>query len=894
MNTENVVGKNSISGVIRPFCRSNIGSPKKFIAMTLTVLAVVSLGIFGVSAADIPAEPTAASQNKYYIGFDGKGDGTSADQYISTDTDGRNGKNVWGEDGDENIVIYDLVKDGGSVVIVGKGHCGHNAVFPATVTPIVFTGVDGATSYLSKNADGSLNINADGQRGMFMIKESYTLTFMGDVIFDNTVILERSSGTAFGTIGVGSTGKMVIKDTVEILKMADAGSAVHVEEGGYLYLHTVGFAKYTGKGTIVLDRALVNAGRATEEMFAGFEGKIVYPDGGKAFAETEIKMTIGDMNGYVNGVAKALDAAPIIRQNRTMLPVRFVAENLGAAVAWDGAAGTATLTCGDIEVKITIGAKTATVNGEEKPLDAPAFIENSRTYLPVRFVAEALGGTVAWDGVTGTATITKYNQKSESETRGDEMNMKSSGGENTASGFISPFRSISHIGDPFVMYDSERNQYFMYCTGGKFRCWSSDDMVEWTAHGDSYAVTEKSFGTERYWAPEVVKHNGTYYMVYSAARMVGEQRRHSIGLAASKTPTGPFTDVYDHPLFAPDYSVIDADLFFDDDGRVYLYYSRDCSENYVDGKRTSQTYGIELKPDLSDTVGEPVLLATPVSPWERKSGDTTWNEGPCVFKKDGVYYLLFTANYYASVHYCVGYATSDSPLGKFSKAKQNPILVGDGIYTSGTGHCNITTSPDGSELYMIYHSHSDVTNTTNPIADRTPCADKLVIRPDGSLYVNGPTVAKQPLPSGANGLYKKFEGVTVTSGYTAVFGRTELLKDGVIAYQTADGENTFRFSCDDVNSIDISYENPIAAESLWIYSEKDTSYIPENVYAVINGIYRTDRILFDTELPLSPAVIDFAFLPEGIKVNSVTLHFQSRDQDNGLVSVSEIMTIEKK
>ena len=124
-------------------------------------------------------------------------------------------------------------------------------------------------------------------------------------------------------------------------------------------------------------------------------------------SSVEIKMTIGDMNGYVNGVAKVLDAAPIIRQNRTMLPVRFVAENLGAAVAWDGATGTATLTCGDIEVKITIGAKTATVNGEEKPLDAPAFIENSRTYLPVRFVAEALGGEVAWDGATGTATITK-------------------------------------------------------------------------------------------------------------------------------------------------------------------------------------------------------------------------------------------------------------------------------------------------------------------------------------------------------------------------------------------------------------------------------------------------------------------------------------------------------
>ena len=124
-------------------------------------------------------------------------------------------------------------------------------------------------------------------------------------------------------------------------------------------------------------------------------------------AGTEIKMTIGDMNGYVNGVAKALDAAPIIRQSRTMLPVRFVAENLGATVAWDGATSTATLTSGTIEIKITIGATTATVNGEAKPLDAPAFIENSRTYLPVRFVAEALGATVNWDGATSTATITK-------------------------------------------------------------------------------------------------------------------------------------------------------------------------------------------------------------------------------------------------------------------------------------------------------------------------------------------------------------------------------------------------------------------------------------------------------------------------------------------------------
>ncbi|MBQ8837638.1 MAG: trigger factor [Clostridia bacterium] len=120
----------------------------------------------------------------------------------------------------------------------------------------------------------------------------------------------------------------------------------------------------------------------------------------------EIKMTIGENVGYVNGEAKELDAAPIIRGNRTMLPVRFVAENLGATVAWDPTTSTAILSTDDVEIKITIGAATATVNGEEVALDAPAFIENSRTYLPVRFVAEKLGATVTWDGETSTATIT--------------------------------------------------------------------------------------------------------------------------------------------------------------------------------------------------------------------------------------------------------------------------------------------------------------------------------------------------------------------------------------------------------------------------------------------------------------------------------------------------------
>ena len=110
-------------------------------------------------------------------------------------------------------------------------------------------------------------------------------------------------------------------------------------------------------------------------------------------AETiEIKMTIGEKTAYVNGQAKDLDTAPIIRENRTMLPVRFIAESVGAKVEWDGETSTATITTDKTTLKITVGAYAAIVSGITTAIDSPAFIENDRVYLPVRFIAECLGG----------------------------------------------------------------------------------------------------------------------------------------------------------------------------------------------------------------------------------------------------------------------------------------------------------------------------------------------------------------------------------------------------------------------------------------------------------------------------------------------------------------------
>ena len=130
-------------------------------------------------------------------------------------------------------------------------------------------------------------------------------------------------------------------------------------------------------------------------------------------SSTTVQLTIGSTTAYINGEAQTLDAAPINRNNRTMLPVRFLANAFGVdndGIKWDGATRTATLTNSEVTIVVTIDAPTMTVNGETIALDSPAIIENNRTYLPVRAIANALGvsnDNIAWDGATSTATLTK-------------------------------------------------------------------------------------------------------------------------------------------------------------------------------------------------------------------------------------------------------------------------------------------------------------------------------------------------------------------------------------------------------------------------------------------------------------------------------------------------------
>ncbi len=98
---------------------------------------------------------------------------------------------------------------------------------------------------------------------------------------------------------------------------------------------------------------------------------------------------------------------PVVDNDRTLVPIRAIIEAMGGDVKWDGEQNTALLTLGDDIITLTIGSETAFFNEEKHTLDVAPKIINDRTMLPIRFIAESFKFGVDWDEKTETITITK-------------------------------------------------------------------------------------------------------------------------------------------------------------------------------------------------------------------------------------------------------------------------------------------------------------------------------------------------------------------------------------------------------------------------------------------------------------------------------------------------------
>lgn len=332
------------------------------------------------------------------------------------------------------------------------------------------------------------------------------------------------------------------------------------------------------------------------------------------------------------------------------------------------------------------------------------------------------------------------------------------------------------MGDPFVMLASDGN-YYMYGTDetGKlegFGAYSSADLINWKSEGQAYkGNTEASWASGNFWAPEVYERNGKFYMFFSAdwkLNPTNEAENFRIGVAVSDKPTGPFKEISNKPLFDPGYPIIDANVL-EYNGKSYLYYSRCCYKNPVESEvadwarkinlfkeiEESWVYGVEISSDFTHTIGQPVLLLQPPktmsdkqSEWESRSvteGEVNrrWTEGSFAFANGNKIYMMYSANFFGGKNYAVGYATSDNPLGPFTKAENNPVLQKNtslGGIVTGTGHNSVVWSKNRKHLYCVYHGRTTKTGTT-----RVVFIDKMNIDGNGLLKVDGPSTSLKSL-----------------------------------------------------------------------------------------------------------------------------------------------------
>ena len=324
--------------------------------------------------------------------------------------------------------------------------------------------------------------------------------------------------------------------------------------------------------------------------------------------------------------------------------------------------------------------------------------------------------------------------------------------------------------DPFVFKDDD-GTYYLYATSGDeygYRCYSSKNLVEWKSEGycllkdDVYTDPNSDFSKYAFWAPEVMKYEGKYYLVYTA--------QHRIGVAVSDSPTGPFTNNARRYLINSA-NVIDGNFFVDDDKTVYLYFvtQRKAEFNGVKVEAGNNIWGCvfdmeELKIDLK-SIRLLVQWDAEIETLALSGGDCV--EGPFMIKNNGTYYMTFSSNRYQNTKYSVHYATSDKPLGTFKRDKNNITLMCDDLdykdnknpHLYGTGHHCFVEAPNGKDLLIVYHAHRTGRSSAgltgaSLVSPRSACIDLAWFTDDGKLLAGTkenptvPTAVSQPMLEG--------------------------------------------------------------------------------------------------------------------------------------------------
>ncbi len=280
--------------------------------------------------------------------------------------------------------------------------------------------------------------------------------------------------------------------------------------------------------------------------------------------------------------------------------------------------------------------------------------------------------------------------------------------------------SEGHYADPEARFYNGR--YYIYVTHSKpfeeqfnHSCFVSDDLKSWELIENIIDTSAFPWIKGAVWAPTIIEKNGKYYYIFATNDVPHMSEKGGLEIAVSDSPAGPFKGYLGKPLINDNINgaqPIDAHLFKDDDGTIYLLYGgwKHCNIAIMNDDMTGF---------VPFENGEIFKEITPPD----------YVEGPCMFKRDGKYYFMWSAGSWARGNYHVNYTVADNPCGPFTEA--NEILAtGDSKIAAGPGHNGYIYLPEEDKYLIVYHRHK--IEEPNGHA-RYLCIDEMIIDKDGKI-----------------------------------------------------------------------------------------------------------------------------------------------------------------
>jgi xylan 1,4-beta-xylosidase len=277
-------------------------------------------------------------------------------------------------------------------------------------------------------------------------------------------------------------------------------------------------------------------------------------------------------------------------------------------------------------------------------------------------------------------------------------------------------RDFREMADPTVI--QYKGRWYLFPSCGIL--WSSDDMVNW-----NYQPVEPH---DPGYAPTVVEKGDYLYLTACGEKMW--RARDTMG---PWEMIGNIKDEYGNEI-----SLFDPMLFVDDDGAMYCYFS--------DGR---MIYAAKMKDSDPTSFDGPRVVCFGFNPdnvWERYGESNqdigrSWIEGPWMTKRNGRYYLQYSAPGTEWKCYALGCYTGDSPVGPFLPQAKNPILIEKGGLINGCGHHSMVEGPDGKH-WCFYTTLVKIEYKF----ERRIGMDPVGFDENGEMYVAGPTETPQFAP----------------------------------------------------------------------------------------------------------------------------------------------------